>query len=337
MAIKGQSPADFAARAATIAGAVGDGVLILGGIENGSGSAQEEWAHFETIISACSSARKIYVTPVAPTKSTFTDGGQRKAAFDMLAASDDRVTFLSNCWNGIELATSATTGGAHSYDIPGVHQNPLGARLQAQNMWQQMASDWQIGSAYEQFQLSDNFMAAESYLTGDVGGVADGYSIVNPSGAVITPSKAVLRDWTSQVLEISGTATSTGICSYRNNGFANSYAAGDILQGVMALKVSNLDEDGPPIGLRSIGGPSFYYNKVRWGSQYYASGGQGPLSPAMEIDYIVRSRNPSTSDVVGSGSSLNFDMPFTLIPGPVDCRIEMAKPMGFNLTQLGLN
>jgi hypothetical protein len=336
MAIKGQDPAGFAVRAATIASAVGSGVLIIGGIENGNGTGAEEWAHFDTVISACFAARKIYVTPAAPTKSTFADGGARKAAFDTLAAADSRATLLTDTWNGIELATSAITGGAHSYDTPGVHQNPLGGRLQAANMWTQMAPDWAGDSAYEQFDTADNFMAAERYLTGDIGGLASGYSLVNPSGATMAPSKSALRDWTSQVIEISGSATSSGICSIRNNGFAHLYAAGDVLQGVMALKVSNLAGDGPPIGLRSIGGPSFYYNKVRWGSQYYTSTGQGPFAPAAEFDYIIRSRNPGTSDVIANGNSLNFDMPFTLIPGAIDCRIEIARPMGFNLTQLGL-
>ncbi|QJB69691.1 hypothetical protein [Parasphingorhabdus halotolerans] len=337
MAIKGQAPSGYAARAVAIANVVDDGILILGGIENGPGSAADEWAHFDAVISACSAARKIYITPVAPTKSTYLDGGIRKAEFDAMAAADGRVTFLSNCWAGIELATSATTTGVHSYDTPGVHQTPLGAKLQAANMWAQMAPDWKTGSAYDQFEIADNFMAAESYLTGDSGGLASGYSLVNPSGAAISPSKGVLRDWNSQVLEISGTAASTSICSIRNNGFAHNFVAGDIIQGVMALKISNLAGDGPPVGLRSIGGPSFYYNKVRWGSQYYASGAQGSLSPAADIDYIVRSRNPSTADVVSSGNGLNFDMPFSLVPGLADCRIEIARPMGFNLTQLGLD
>jgi len=336
MAIKGQPPSGFAARASEIANTVGDGVLILGGIENGSGTAPEEWAHFDSIISACSAARKIYVTPVAPTKSIYADGGARKVAFDALAAADNRISFLTDTWNGIELATGATAGGVHSYDTPGVHQTPLGARLQAVNMWTQMTPDWESGTAYDQFELSDNFMAAESYLTGDVGGLADGYSLVNPSGATMMPSKGVLRNWISQIVEISGTANSSSICSIRNNGFPHSFSAGDVIQGVMALKVSNLADNGPPIGLRSIGGPSFYYNKVRWGSQYYTSSGQGVLAPAMEIDYIIRSRNPSTADLIGAGASLNFDMPFSLLSGTIDCRIEIARPMGFNLTQLGL-
>ena len=119
MAIKGQPPSGYAARASQIASTVGNGVLILGGIENGSGTAAEEWAHFNTIISECSAARKIYVTPVAPTKSTYADGGARKATFDGLAAADSRITLLSNTWNGMELATNATAGGAHSYDTPG--------------------------------------------------------------------------------------------------------------------------------------------------------------------------------------------------------------------------
>ena len=55
----------------------------------------------------------------------------------------------------------------------------------------------------------------------------------------------------------------------------------------------------------------------------------GPLSPAANIDYIIRSRNASTADIIGNGNSLNFDMPFSLVPGQVDCRIEIAKPMGF--------
>ena len=62
----------------------------------------------------------------------------------------------------------------------------------------QMKADWESGNAFDQFELADNFLAAESYLSGDNGGMADGYSLVNPSGATINPHKGILRDWTTR-------------------------------------------------------------------------------------------------------------------------------------------
>ena len=357
MAIKGQAPAGMAARKGVIASAIGSGVLIIGGIENDPWGA---WPYHLEVIQACidGGCRAAFIVPAAPTKSYLANPAPFEA-YDAAAASwasansssARPITVLSQTWNGLTLANGPTSAGPHSYDIPGVHQNPLGSALQATNMWSQMAPYYQEGDAYSALvpHIGSNALGGFTDLTGaggtGGGAIADGFSVINGSGATFTNSKGTLDGHASQVITISGSAGSNGTCSFRRNGNAIDVAPGDSIGGVVHLKVSNAAQNGPAIGLRNLS-PSTYYDKSRWGSRNYDPLAHGLLEQqAAWFEGIVRFRPVDIGQITAAQSSLNFDTYFTLLTdaqlttaglGPLDVRIEIARPMLYNWTTLGV-
>lgn len=356
MAIKGQNAAGYAARKATIAAAVGTGVLLIGGIQNVGGTVTEKWGSILEVIEACADTRAIFITPAAPTKDVV-GGSLDKPTFDGLASAyaaantspSKPIVFLSDTWNGITLATDAVSGGPHAYDTPGVHQNPLGSALQAANMWGQMAAYWESGNAYDA--LADLITAGGDYieevsLDGSTGGLATSWSNVNPSGATITPTKGTLLGYTSQIVTVSGSATSNGLCSLRRNSIPLVFSAGESIGGAIAIKVSNAAQDGPAVGLRSLGAHSYFLKSGWASSSFNPTGGQGYIKEeAANFSGIVRFRPPDLAQISGGGTTLNFDLYYTLLTdaqlssagfGSLDVRIEIARPIMANWTQLGI-
>lgn len=340
----GTEPSDWVASLAEIVSSVGDGVLIIGGIQNSANTAAQDWANFETILSACSAAARIYVVPAAPTMASFTKA-PKNDDFNTLASAfcnaTPNCTFLSDAWtspNLVALALDASTPGPDSYD--GTHQNAVGSRKQAENMWLQMSADWTDEDAFTNYDLGDNLFAASYAMPGNTAGRADGVTIVDGSvGAILIPTKDTITyegvAYTAQALTISGIATATGNCSIRRNGFATDFDALDIFDLIFLVEISNAAGNGPPVGLRTVAAAT-YFNRIIWGGTSVTVGGD--LASAFQVGpHLVRVEQYAATEPSAGGTSLNFDFAFTLNTGvAADAKIKVARLACFNRTALGL-
>lgn len=131
MGVSGNTTAQMAARKTTIAAAVGDGVLILGGGQNDAVdvTAQDIIDNFEEIISECNSNATILIQPVAPTV-TVTGNPiltMRKNTVDAHFASRAGITFMTNTFDGIDYSDS-------DYSSDGVHETSFGGKTKGENI-----------------------------------------------------------------------------------------------------------------------------------------------------------------------------------------------------------
>lgn len=344
LALSGTTPASWADRATTIGASVGSGVLIFGGIENSSESASQDWAHFQTVIEACPTARRIYICPAAPTKGSFSRG--KTSVFNSLASAycnshSNQCRFLSKIWtspNVINLAFNSTTNGPDSYD--GTHQNSIGSRKQAENIWLEMSDDWSSDDAFSNYRLTDNLFSASYAFPGDTQGRADNITIIDGSaGATLTPSKDTITyrgvSYVAQALTVSGSATAIGSCSIRRSSFPASFNARDTIDLICLVEISNSTGNGVPIGLRTLDVYT-YSDKIGLGSTTVPT--LNDLSPAIRITpHVVRTQQYNVIEPASGGSSLTFDFTFTLNTGvESDIRIKIARLACFNRTALGL-
>ncbi|RVT39909.1 hypothetical protein [Sphingobium algorifonticola] len=340
MGVSGQNSNGYITRKANIAAACANGALILGGIENdfaGGLTAAQSIANFEEMIAACTTAKRIYITPGAPTKSVIGNAGNaaKKTTFDAYFAAhpDPRVKFLTNCWNGITLALDAINTGPHSYDA--VHQNPLGAKLQAANIWSEIAADWAAGTAYADPALASGDLLGTAGLFAGTGGTANGYgqvatgwTLTNSTGAALAASVAdnLIGDKRGQRLVASGTASANSRIRMRHT-ITNAYVTGDRVLVIGRLRVRNAAGDGPPIGLRAIG-ISALGGATRFLTEAYA-GGQGPFAPVSQIDGIFRN---FVGLATATGGSWTLDVDFQTVTGTaLDIALDIADFRTFNL------
>ncbi len=344
MGISGQNTQQYVDRKANIVTGVGNGVLIIGGVENNLAagiSVVDAIADIDEIIAAVGATR-IFVTPVAPTKTIRFTNGQSgldyKSIFDAYFTdhADPRVFLLPSTWAGMTLAIDAVTPGAHSYDA--VHQNPLGHLVQASNMWGDLAPHFAAGDAYgcypsgEIMGTSGDFAGSGGTANG-MGQVATGWTLTNSTGATISATVADggIDGRRSQVLTISGTPTANSRVLLRRSA-PHVYETGDEFVGISTLKVSNAAGNGEATGLRGFE-HSVYFNQGRWLSQSYTNG-SGLLEDATPFQGIVRT---FPVPVAAGGTTVTVDFAIQLVTGsPCDARVEMAGARLFNITDLGL-
>lgn len=333
MGVNGQRTAQYVERKAAIASAAAGGALILGGIENDltAGIAvATSIANLDEIIAACADAKRIYVTPVAPTKTVVGNPANqaKKASFDayFAAHTNPRVRFLPGTWNGVTLALDGTIAGAHSFD--GIHQNPLGAKVQGANMWSDMASDWPAGSAYTDPKLGTSELlgsAGDFVGTGGtangMGQVATGWVLTNTTGAGVAASvvDGLVDGQRGQRLILSGTASANARVKLRRT-IASAFVAGDRLFGFGRVRVGNTAATGPAQGLRGLG-ISAASTQARWLAETYA-GAQGALDPAAQFSGIFR-LFPAVASASGGSWTIDLDIqPQTGVP--IDIAIDLA-------------
>lgn len=344
MGISGQNTQQYVDRKANIVTGVGNGVLIIGGVENNLAagiSVADAILDIDEIITAVGAVR-IFVTPVAPTKTILYNNGPTglayKSIFDAYYADhpDPRVFLLPNTWAGMTLALDGVNPGAHSYDA--VHQNPLGHLVQALNMWGDLAEHFATGDAYacypsgELMGTSGDFAGTGGTANG-MGQVATSWTLTNSTGATVVAAVADggIDGRRSQVLTISGTPSANSRVRLRRSA-PHVYETGDEFVGISTLKVSNAAGNGEATGLRGFE-QSVYFNQGRWFSQGY-NNGSGLLEDATPFQGIVRTFPVPVS---AGGSTVTVDFDIQLVTGSAcDVRIEMAGARLFNITDLGL-
>lgn len=334
MGVSGQTSTQYLARVANITAGAGSGALIIGGIENDFAAAipvATSISNFDAIIAA-STATKIFVTPVAPTRAIILGGhAAKKTTFDayFAAHSDPRVVFLDQTWAGMELCTAGDLAGAHSYDK--THQNPFGAKAQAANMWAQMAPHYATGTAYTDTNLSGDLMGTSGQFAGTggtaggMGVVATSWTLTNTTGATVVASVSdnLIGDKRGQRLVLSGIATANSRIRLRRS-VTHTFELGDkfiVVGRIVGTGVSNI---------RSIG-VSAYFNNSKWLVDSYA-GTQGPFSDAAPFDGVFKSYAFAAT---AGGSSVTVDLDIQPEIGVCGGTFDIADFMLFNLTDIG--
>lgn len=331
MGVSGQTSAQYVQRLSAITAGVGSGVMILGGIENDfaqSITVEQSIANFEQIVAAVPDAKRIYITPVAPTKTVVVNGkGPAKAAFDahFAAHPDPRVRFLSGTWDGITLSNPDASPGPHGYDA--VHQTPLGGKLQGFNMWRDMAADWAAGTAYDDATLGADLLGTSGDFAGGTT-LATGWAITKPAGAVVTNSvfDGGLDGRRTQRTDVSGTATASLLRLRRSLSFT--FAAGARFAGLATLRLTNGAGNGPAVGVKGFG-LEVYFANARWLTASY-SGTQGAFADVTPLDGIVRTF--VSAPAASGGTTLTVDLAMNVLTGvPLDARLDVAGVRAFAL------
>lgn len=342
MAINGNDTSDIAARAGTIGGA-GLDVCFCMSFENDGAAVTAETiiANWQTTLGALSGAKRVYLIGSGVTRSVYSSSSvtERNNEVNAWMASAQEtfpnVRYIpsSEAWTGITIHDGL--GGAGEDSIDGTHLNLQGAKKLAANLWRFIKDEFEDGNAYLASPYMNNvfpcdFTGMGGSLSSATGEVADGLTLTNTTGAMLVASKGTLDGKPSQILTLSGTASSTDRIRLRE-ACANNFAVGDSIDGWGRIKVSAADGSSPPVGMKSFGFEGGG-GRHTFMSQYHNNITEGEWSTPFDGIFRVQ------PDIFPSGSSFFYtDLNIQPVTGAsLDIRIEIADVQLFNMTQEGV-
>lgn len=342
MGVSGDSTADIAARASYIQ-AAGLDVVFCFSFENDNSSvtAAEMIANWETVLSALSASKRVYMIGSGETRTVYASSTiqARNAVVNAWMATANQtytnVSYIPDtiAWQNIALHNGA--GGAGEDSTDGVHMNLQGAKKFAANLWSYVRSDFATGNAYDADPYATNLFPTDfSGTTGSIsnatGAVATGMALTNTTGATLVASKGTLHGKNSQILTLSGTATANARIQLREY-CANTFVIGDSLDGFGRIKVSASDGVSAPVGLRSIGFDGGGGRHI-FLSQYHDNVSEGEWSSSFEGIFRIQ-----PAFFTAGGSSFTTDLNIQPVIGvPLDIRVELADVKMYNMTQEGI-
>jgi lysophospholipase L1-like esterase len=330
--ISGETTAEIAARVQSYPSTPSTVIILMGENDANGVSLASMQANFESIFTKFSTSKIVYVMPQAFTQSIsgspFKQGRRDDLNLWLSTISNTypNVNYISNAWDGITIYDGGV--GADSYD--GVHMNPSGAAKLGGNVATHISSDLASGTAYDAPLYDGNNLITTTSLSG-VGGsksnssgdVADGWALTNGSGATVVASKGT-QDGSSQIIEITGTASSGSAIRLRDSIGALNIPIGDVVEGFANIKITATDGSSAPVGIEGFG-YELAYNKVTWLSQYY-SGAQGSFDLSGATSGVIRAY---PKEIDANISTLTVDFALQPTVGAVDIRIEVSKPTAY--------
>jgi lysophospholipase L1-like esterase len=330
--ISGETTAEIAARVQSYPSTPSAVIILMGENDANGVSLASMQANFESIFTKFSTSKIVYVMPQAFTQSIsgspFKQGRRDDLNLWLSTISNTypNVNYISNAWDGITIYDGGV--GADSYD--GVHMNPSGAAKLGGNVATHISSDLASGTAYDAPLYDGNNLITTTSLSG-VGGsksnssgdVADGWALTNGSGATVVASKGT-QDGSSQIIEITGTASSGSAIRLRDSIGALNIPIGDVVEGFANIKITATDGSSAPVGIEGFG-YELAYNKVTWLSQYY-SGAQGSFDLSGATSGVIRAY---PKEIDANISTLTVDFALQPTVGAVDIRIEVSKPTAY--------
>lgn len=338
--VSGDTSAQIAARIATCNTHNGVYIILLGQNDGAGVTAGDQQTNFTTIFTELQDALKIYVIPFAETvsvaaSSTLQTRNTTNKAW--LADYGGNVTLLpDSVWDGIALHDGAGGAGAQSFD--GTHPNVNGVWRLANNIATEILPEIMTGDVYDvitELGFATNLFAADfsgtggSVGSGSTGQVATGLALTTTgtTGLTVTASKGTLDGDTSQIITITGTASTGTVQVQLRETATHTFDINDGFFIGGKIKVTASDGTSAPVGLQAVG--------------YEAAGGRhaylSRFSPNNENGalFAFEGMFVGTPEVNGAGgSSINIDLGVRFVPSAtVDVRIEVANVKVFNQTQ----
>lgn len=319
MGVSGNTTAQMAARKATIAAAVGDGVVIIGGGQNDTSgvTALDMIDNIEEVVAACeANSATICVMPVAPTTTVLgnTDLQTRKATFDAYWASRSGVTFLADTFSGMDYSSG-------SYSIDGVHETSLGAKAKADNIAVYLLALFEAGkTAYDAPYTPD-------LMPSDRKDFSTGWSLSNTTGASVAQSTGTLGGEPSKIFTISGTPSSQDTFRYRST-ITHSILTGDEFVGMLRLSATNAAQDGKPVGIKGFWF-NLFFGQIPWGT-LAADADRGFSDALIDASFVNKIIRTASENAHVDNSVLTFDITLRLDTTQAnDIRLEIAQPEAY--------